>query len=62
MDKKILETLFKEVDDDLSKNNREYLLKRVHEIGKELKNSNIKDQKSPASTSEAGRANPKSKK
>jgi tRNA nucleotidyltransferase (CCA-adding enzyme) len=29
----ILKKLFEEVDDDLSKNTREYLLKRVHEMG-----------------------------
>lgn len=29
---KILETLFKEVDEDLTKNNREYLIKRIREL------------------------------
>jgi tRNA nucleotidyltransferase (CCA-adding enzyme) len=28
----ILKTLFEEVDEDLSKNNREYLLKKIHEV------------------------------
>lgn len=35
---KILEKLFEEVDEDLSKNNKEYLLKRVKELGKEFIN------------------------
>lgn len=29
---KVLQKLFEEVDEDLSKNNREYLLKRIHEV------------------------------
>jgi len=33
---KILQTLFEEVDEDLSKNNKEYLLNRVKEISKKL--------------------------
>lgn len=32
---KILESLFKEVDEDLSKNNRDFLLQRIKELGKE---------------------------
>lgn len=35
---KILNKLFEEVDEDLSKNNKEYLLKRIREIGKEMNN------------------------
>lgn len=31
---KILQTLFEEVDEDLSKNNKNYLIKRVHELEK----------------------------
>lgn len=33
----ILQKLFEEVDEDLSKNNKEYLLKRIHEIGGDVK-------------------------
>lgn len=33
---KVLTKLFEEVDADLTKNNREYLLPRIHEIGNEL--------------------------
>jgi len=35
---KVLEKLFEEVDEDLSKNNKEYLLKRVRELSKEFIN------------------------
>ena len=35
---KIIEKLFEEVDEDLSKNNKEYLLKRVKELSKEFIN------------------------
>lgn len=35
---KIIEKLFEEVDEDLSKNNKEYLLKRLKEVGKEFIN------------------------
>jgi tRNA nucleotidyltransferase (CCA-adding enzyme) len=34
---KILNRLFEEVDEDLSRNNKEYLLKRIHEIDDEIK-------------------------
>jgi tRNA nucleotidyltransferase/poly(A) polymerase len=33
----ILQKLFEEVDEDLSKNTREYLLKRIKELGEEDK-------------------------
>jgi hypothetical protein len=34
---KILKTIFEEVDEDLSKNNRELLLQKIHEVAVNIK-------------------------